>query len=718
MVPGAEIKAVQTATGFSRSTTSGTDGSYILPSLPVGPYRIEATASSFRPYTQQGIILQVNTNPVINITLQIGTVDQRVEIQANAVMTETQTNSVSQVIDERRVVDLPLNGRQPTQLILLSGAAVTAPGSDLASSKNYPTSTTIAVAGGQANGTYYLVDGGDYNDAFGAINLPLPFPDAMREFSVQTNSIPADYGIRAGAVVNVITKSGTNQMHGDLFEFLRTGATNARNFFAPERDALKRNQFGGTIGGPIVRNKIFFFGGYQGTRIRTAPATNTVFVPTEQILKGDFSALASSACGSARTLIDPLTGTPFPGNQVPVSRFSPAALAFLQYVPTSQDPCGRLQNAIPNNSDEDQFLTRGDWNMSSRNTLYGRYFFTDLRNPGVFNNNLLLTTRPGVLGRVQSLVIGETFTVSPRVTNSFHGTWARERIIRGPASGLPTSADIGLDVAPSPGNFPAINVSGRFSTFCGTCSLAHIYSGSRQLADDLMWTKGRHLLTIGADYIHRYLDFQVSTQQNPEFDFNGQVTGDPLLDLLLGMPSNFIQGNLTQMNMIENYLGLYVDEKFRVNSRLSINLGLRWEPYFPAYDTKGRATHFELADYLAGQHTTVFQNAPPGVLFAGDPGFPKAGTEGAWKIFAPRLGLVWDLAGNGRTIIRTGYGILYDTPPLQIFDRFGFGPPWASTITLPSPAGGFADPYSGLPGGNPFPQPLPPPADAVFPMGG
>ncbi len=633
-------------------------------------------------------------------------------------MTETQTNGVSQVIDERRVVDLPLNGRQPTQLILLSGAAVTAPASDLASSKNYPSSVPIAVAGGQANGTYYLVDGGDYNDAFGAINLPLPFPDALREFSVQTNAIPATYGMRAGAVVNVITKSGTNELHGNLFEFLRTGATNARNFFAPERDALKRNQFGGTAGGPVVRNRIFFFGGYQGTRIRTAPATNTVFVPTAQILRGDFSALASSACGPARTLVDPLTRTPFPGNQVPTSRFSPQALAFLKFVPTSQDPCGRLQNAIPNNSDEDQFITRGDWNASARHTLFGRYFFTDLRNPAVFNNNLLLTTRPGVLARVQSLAVGDSFTISPRVINSFNVTWARERITRGPASGLPTSADLGLNVAPSPGNFPAINVSGRFSTFCGTCSLAQIFSGSMQFADNLTWMTGRHQLTVGANYIRRYLDFQVSTQQNPGFTFNGQASGDPLLDLLLGTPSNFVQGNLTQMNVIGNYFGLHVDDKFRLNSRLSINLGLRWEPYFPAYDTQGRATHFELADYRAGRRTTVFRNAPPGVFFAGDPGFPKAGTEGSWKIFAPRLGLVWDLAGNGRTVIRTAYGILYDTPPLQFLNRFGFGPPWASTITLPNPAGGFADPFRGYPGGNPFPQPQPPPANAVFPAGG
>src|SRR5262249_20238123 len=244
-------------------------------------------------YVQTGIVLQINTNPVVNVTLQVGSLSQEVEVSANATMVETQTNSVSQVIDQRRVVDLPLNGRQATQLILLSGAAVTAPASDMASSKNYPTSTTISVGGGQANGTYYLLDGGDHNDAFGAINLPIPFPDALQEFSVQTNAIPASYGTRAGAVVNIVTKSGTNEIHGDAFEFLRNGVTNARNFFAATRDSLKRNQFGGTLGAPIVKNKVFLFGGYQGTRVRTAPPTNTVFVPTPASLQGDFSVLES-----------------------------------------------------------------------------------------------------------------------------------------------------------------------------------------------------------------------------------------------------------------------------------------------------------------------------------------------------------------------------------------------------------------------------------------
>lgn len=717
-VANAEVKATQTSTNFVRVATTGPDGAYALSSLPIGPYEIEVSVAGFKTFRQQGVVLQVNNNPVLNIRLELGSVSQQIEVVANANMVEAQTTGVSQVIDQRRVVDLPLNGRQPTQLVLLSGAAVTAPPSDLASSKNYATSTTISVAGGQANGTYYLLDGGDHNDAFGAINLPLPFPDVLQEFSVQTNAVPAAYGVRAGAVVNAVTKSGTNAVHGDLFEFLRTGATNARNFFAPTVDALKRNQFGGTVGGPVVPDKLFFFGGYQGTRIRTAPPTNAVFVPTAAALAGDFSTLNSSLCGTPRTLVDPRGGI-FPGNRVDVSRFSPQALAFLKYVPTSSDPCGRLQLAIPNNSDEDQLLVRSDWNQSDRHTIFGRYFFTDLRNPAVFNdNNLLLTTRPGVLNRVQSLVLGDTYSLTPHAINSLHGAWIREHITRGPADNLPTSSDIGLNVAPSPGNFPQIFVSSKFNTFCGTCSLARVFTSSFQVADDLEISLGNHQLSFGVDWIHRRLDFQVSTQQNPEFDFTGQITNDPLLDLLLGTPTNFIQGNLTRVNSYQNYFGFYANDKWRLSRGLTLTLGLRFEPFLVPYDTDGRATHFDLSSFAAGRRTTQFQSAPAGLFFPGDPGMPAAGANNRLANFAPRIGLAWDPAGDGRTSIRASYGILYDIPPLQYFDRFGFGPPWASAITIVSPQGGFANPYLGYPGGNPFPQPTPPPSNAVFPTGG
>ena len=698
---------------------SGTDGAYVISNLPIGPYRIGVTAPGFKTYIQEGVLLQVNTNPTINVALEVGSLSQEINVHASAEMAETQTVGISTVIDERRVVDLPLNGRQPTQLVLLSGAAVTAPPSDLASSKNYPSSTTIAVAGGQANGTYYLLDGGDHNDAFGAINLPVPFPDALQEFSVQTSAIPATDGDRAGGVVNIVTKSGTNSFHGDLFEFLRNGDTNARNFFAPSVDQLKRNQFGGTAGGPILKNRLFFFGGYQGTIIHTAPPTTTAFVPTTQALQGNFSNLLSSTCGSLRSITDPATGLPFQNNQIPVSRFNQQALNFLKYIPVSSDPCGKLLYGIPNNSNENQYLGRLDWIRSTRHSLFGRYYFTKDNNPAVFSNNdLLLTTRAGVSDSVQSFALGDSFTITPNAVNAFHFTWTRERILRGAASNLPTSADIGLNVASSSNNFPQINVGSLFSTFCGTCSQAHVYSGTYQFADDFNLIVGRHQIAFGGEWIHRNLNYQTSTQQNPQFVFSGQVTGYALTDLLLGAPSTFIQGNITRLDMVQNYMGLYVSDKIRLNSRLSLNLGLRWEPYFPEYDTQGRATHFNLQSFIAGNRSVVYQNAPPGVTFPGDPGFPKGGTNHHMADFAPRTGLVWDLRGDGRTVIRTAYGILYDLPPMQYFDRFGFGPPWASAITLNNPAGGFTNPYLGYPGGDPFPQPIPPPTNAVFTSGG
>jgi hypothetical protein len=714
-VAGAKITATQTSTGFSKETASAADGGYVLSNLPIGPYRLDSTAAGFKAYTQGGIVLQVNTNPTINVVLEVGALTQSVEVQAAAEMAETQTSGISQVIDQRRVVDLPLNGRQPTQLVLLSGAAVISPPSDLASSKNFPSSTTIAVAGGQANGTYYLLDGADHNDAFGAINLPLPFPDALQEFSVQTNSIPATYGVRAGGVVNIVTASGSNSFHGDLFEFLRNGATNARNFFASSVDQLKRNQFGGTAGGPILRNKLFFFGGYQGTIVHTAPPTTTSFVPTQQALAGDFSTLASSACGSVRAINDPATGTPFANNQVPTSRFSPQTLNLLKYIPTSGDPCGKLLYSIPNNSTENQYIGRGDWIQSTRNSVFGRYYYVGAKNPAVFqDNNALLTTRPGTIDTVQSAVLGDTYSFSPNATNALHLTWTRERINRGGASNLPSISDLGLNVAPSPGNFPQISVTGFFSTFCGTCSKATVYSSSKQLADDFSIVKGRHQLSIGGEWIHRNLDYHTSTQQDPAYSFSGQISGYALSDLLLGLPSSFTQGNLTQVQMVQDYIGLYATDKIRLNSRISLNLGLRWEPYLPVHDTTGRATHFEMSSYLAGVQSRVFTNAPPGVTFPGDPGFPQGGTNRVLTNFAPRVGLVWDLRGDGRTVIRTGYGVLYDIPPMQYYDRFGFGPPWASAITLNNPAGGFANPYQGYPGGNPFPQPVPPPTNVVF----
>lgn len=706
LIAKATVKATQTDTGFTRVAITDPSGSYVLSSLPIGPYRIEVSASGFKTSVQKGIVLQVNVNPTVNVVLEVGTVTQQVEVQADASMAETETAAVGQVINTQSVVDLPLNGRNPVQLVVLSGASTSIGG--FISSKNYPTSATISIAGGTTNGTVYLMDGGYYNDVFSAVNLPLPFPDVLQEFSVQTSSIPASYGERAGGVVNGVTKSGTNAYHGDLFEFVRNGAVNAKNYFATTVDLQKRNQFGGTFGGPIKHDKLFFFGGWQETILRTAPPTTISFTPTQAELGGDFSAISTP-------IIDPNTGLQFPGNQIATGRFSAATLNLLKFIPVGAPGAGKVQYSTPSPTNENQYLGRVDWNQSERDRIFGRYYFTKDSNPAAFGGDLLLTTLPGVIDTVQALTVGDTFTLSSSALNSLHYTWTYERINRGPATGVPSAAALGLNVAPSPGNSPQINVSNYFTTMCGTCSVATVYSGTNQIADDFSFIRGRQSFGFGVDWVGKYLNYTTSSAQNPQFNFNGSITGNALSDLMLGLTSSFVPGSLESWNPVMNYFGSYVTDTVKLNRRLSLNAGLRWEPYLPQHATDNVASHFDEAAFALGTKTTVFQNAPPGLTFPGDKGFPEGGTFHTLAVFAPRAGLVWDVLGNAKTIVHVGYGVLTDgRGDLEILDRFAFEPPWGSNITLNNPVGGWANPFLGYPGGDPFPLPNPPTANAKF----
>src|SRR3989442_2622831 len=278
ILPGVEVKVTQTDTGITRSAVTNETGSYILPNLPIGPYRLEAALPGFRSYVRTGIVLQVGSNPVLNILMEVGQVSETVEVQADAALVETRNTGISQMIDNTRVLELPLNGRQVTELVLLSGAATTSTQGTLnPGSRNYPT-IIIQVAGGMQAGLTYSLDGGNHNDPYNNLNLPLPFPDALQEFKVETSALPAQYGYHSAATVNAVTKSGTNEFHGDAFEFVRNGVFNARNFFAPHRDTLKRNQFGGVIGGPTQKNKKVFFCGYPRLGARAPPPPPNAYV--------------------------------------------------------------------------------------------------------------------------------------------------------------------------------------------------------------------------------------------------------------------------------------------------------------------------------------------------------------------------------------------------------------------------------------------------------
>jgi len=296
-IPAATVKVVQTDTGFMRSAVTSTDGAYLLPNLPIGPYRMEVTKEGFSTFVDRGIVLEVNTNPAINPTLKVGAISEQITVQAEALAVETHSTGVGQVIDHQEVVDLPLNAREPTQLILLAGVATTqgANAADLNTNKNFPT-ITISVAGGNANQIAFSLDGATANNPFNGLNQPLPFPDALQEFKVETSSVGAQAGQHAAASVTVATRSGTNATHGNFFEYNRYYVFNGRTATALVRDSLKQNQFGGTIGGAIIKNKLFYFAGAQVTIKRSNPADQQGFSMTPDMLAGNFQVIASTQC--------------------------------------------------------------------------------------------------------------------------------------------------------------------------------------------------------------------------------------------------------------------------------------------------------------------------------------------------------------------------------------------------------------------------------------
>jgi hypothetical protein len=745
-VPKASIQATHIATGSVRTTVTGTAGDYVLTNLAVGAYTFEVKAAGFERYVQSGIVLQVGDNVALDVALKVGAMTTSVEVSAGATMVQTQDTSISEVIDQRRVDDLPLNGRLPTQLVVLAGAAVNyiPNGGDLTGSKNYLTSVSISVQGGEGNGVDYLLDGADHNDPFSNVNLPLPVPDAMQEFSVQMNGLSARYGVHPGATANFVTKSGTNSFHGDLFEFVRNGDFNARLFGAPTQDTLRRNQFGGTAGGAIKKDKLFYFGAYQGTRLRTAPATTTSHVPTAAAMEGNFSTLDSPPCVSkAFTLKDPFTGGPaFTGNQIPTSLFNSSALSLLKLVPTSTNPCGTLSYGIPTPQDEDQFLGRVDWTISSKQSFYGRYFDTDYRQAPVYSPTsalmLLTTTSYGNWQRAQAMVLGHTWSISPTTINTAHLSWTRLRDNRGGAPNVPNNDDFGVinpDGSPlwqiTP-HFLNTSITGYFSVGCGTCAPGYFNRNTMQAADDLDFIHGKHQLVFGGEWMRHQLNSPSDFDGNGVYSFNDSVTGDGLADFLLGTPYQFQQSMATAMNWRQDYIGAYAQDDYHVNSRLNVHLGVRWEPFLPETDTYGRGSTFSMSGFYSAQASSVYTESPAGLFFVGDPGIPKGYAYNALDLFAPRVGFAWDMTGSGKQTLRGSYSIFYDLPETFYADRYANAFPWGGNNTLnPKTNGctataagvlvggcepGFTSPYGwgATATSSPYPLPFPPPKNFNF----
>ncbi len=732
-IAGAQVRAIEVERNAVRTAATDVTGHYSFPGLPSGAYRLEVSSGGFKTYVQSGIILDAGNNRTQSVTLEVGAVTESVQVTANAAQVETKENSIAQLVDGQRIVDLPLNGRNPADLLRISGistSSMTLNGGDLTGSKNMGGSNgsgQYSVAGSSANGVSFLLDGGDNNDAFSNVNLPIPFPDVVAEFNVQTSSLPAQYGLHPGGVVNIVTKSGSNSFHGSAFDFLRNGDLNGRPKGVgcptctinsqPVRDSLKRNQFGGTFGGRIIKDKLFVFGGYQGTRQRSDPAQNTAYVATAAALNGDFSVLdgakANGGClSTAKTLKDP-SGTPYPNNQIPKSSFDPAGFKLAStYLPTSTNPCGtQLFGYLANNPD-DQWITRVDYNISSRHFLYGRYFMYQYKALSLFDgHNALTTGTAGNTQRSQTMTLGDTFTLSPTAVNSFHATFNRRRNNRSSASNLFSPADLGVNMFVNAPNYTQLSVSGYsgggFNVGCGTCALSNFNINTYQLADDFTLVRGRHQLAFGFDGRKTQFNSFNYQQANGQFTFNGSTTGDGLADLLIGRFSGLTDGNVISDYLRQTVVAAYVQDSFKVSPHFSINYGLRWEPSVPSYDKYGRGNQFSWPLFLQGWHSSVYPSAPAGLIFYGDSAdkYGKAFTASHWGTFSPRLGMVWDPTGAGKQTIRAGFVLMHDTTEMFYPERWTTNAPYVSSLTLTS--GQFSNPFGAytLNGktGDPFP---------------
>ncbi|HEX4001351.1 MAG TPA: TonB-dependent receptor [Candidatus Acidoferrales bacterium] len=720
-IPGAQITLTQTATGAVRTATSGADGDYLLPELPVGPYQLAVTKEGFSKYLQTGIVLQVGVNPTIDVSLKVGTMTQQVTVEAQATMVETQNTGFGQVTAPQDVQNLPLNGRQLTDLLSLAPAV----GEGRAFRASYPSSAVISIAGGAQGSVAYWLDGGTHNDPLSNQNLPLPFPDTVEEFKVETSSLPAQYGTHPSGTVNVVTKSGTNSFHGDAFEYLRNYIFDSRNtaFAAASpaiagseaaalanspRDDLKRNQFGGTVGGPIKKDKLFFFLGWQDTIQRsTNPATTTL--PTAAMLAGNFQ----PCLGTSPVLGAPYgTGGAGP-NQINPSNYSPIIMALESHLPVAPaaDACGTLEYQAPANFTENQGLARIDYHQSDKNTIFGRYFITNwVQPPGNPSlppsaGGLLIAAIDGQSDRVQSLTLGDTYLISSSMVNNFRATANRSDNVTDQnstldladlftAAGVPSSAINIYQLGPPkfPRYMPGFDVNGGFQGFTASTPSIQPYD-TLEFSDDLTFTRGAHQISFGADFINLRAFATNYLLNQGQFTFDGSRTGaqlpsQGLADYLLGYTSAtsaYGQDAPIPSLQQQNIFALYAQDAWKITRRVTVTAGLRWDPFFGHSVPNGQVVSISLPDIINDVHSTKFPSAPAGYLFSGDPGGPRGDklTNNALDKWSPRIGVAWDPEGNGRMSIRAGFGIFYDFPNFS-YDQFGFEEPYGGAVTVPA----------------------------------
>jgi hypothetical protein len=691
-VPNARVIATLANTDTSYSTVTNESGNYVIPNVRPGEYSINAEAAAFKRTVRTGVGIEVNQHARVDLTLQVGEVKESVQVSADVTNVDTYTGSINETVDSRRVVDLPLNGRQALQLqVLLPGVVLAAQG-QAASFIALNTNLTFAINGTRPSASLYMLDGAINMDMYNNTPAAFPNPDAVQEFSIQTTNYTAVTGGTPGAAVNMVTKSGANAYHGEIYEFFRNDHLNTRNFFATTKPPLRKNQFGGNAGGPIRHNKTFFFAAYEGNRERRPVTSSGNLVPTALERQGDFSQSRLSA-GPVR---DPLTNQPFPNNMIPTSRLDPVALKFASdFLPLPNFGANQFNYNVSIPYTDDQFNGRLDHNLSDRSRLMLRYFYDDYR----YNNNDALRNFNSVYDwATQNAAVSHQFILSPTATNIATFTFNRNTFIRSP---LPTGKDESWAalgclscVVTHPDSVPTdwtISIASGVGIRSSTAFLS--YMQNEQFIDSFSKNLGNHLLSVGGGIIKARRHGNEYTPSSPAFSFDGtrSGSGSGYADYFLGLPISVTESTVLLSWTSKIVPSLFFEDDWKVSRKLTLNLGLRWEPYLPLHEQHNRLTAFR-----PGQQSTLYPNAPTGLLLAGDPGVPDAIINSEWLKFGPRAGFAYDPLGNGKMSIRGGYGIFYDTPRLVVYNIFPGRQPFSVGTVVTNPYS-LSDPYRGQP---------------------
>ncbi len=688
-VPNAQVTATNASTNFSRAAATNSQGEYRIDFLPVGSYSVAVAAEGFKHFVRDGVVLEVNVTARVDASLQVGAINETVTVTGSAPLLNADNAQIGRTVDTAEITDLPIVNRNVYTLLNLTPGVQSSSNSIVLGYPEQRTMINGGVDGGAGSVNYYL-DGGTNMTGLRNTGNIAPNPDAVQEFRVITNSYDAEYGRFAGGVVNIITRSGSNALHGSLFEFLRNTDLNANTWGSITASPLHRNQFGGSIGGPIKKNKTFYFGTYSGLRQIMSQFYNNAVVPTALERGGDFSQ-------STPKPKDPVTGQLFPGGIIPISRFDPTALNILnRYIPLANTAGNVFQAQVPNPYDTDEYLAKVDHYVSDRQQLTVSYYETSGRNVIQSAGNLPWSLEQ-FTWRQHNANASDTWSISPNTVNQLWVTYTRNF---GGRLNIPQTSlgDLGstFNVQGTP-SLPQITVSGYFTlgqSIAGPVAGTNFYS----VRDVLSYTHGRHTFKFGAEEILNKDVQQTLLNNYGVFSFTGTKTGNALADFLLGAPVTMNQD--APITALDDYwqTGLFAQDDFRVTPRLTLNLGLRWDLQTPPTDPHNRESTFEY-----GVQSTVLPTAPTGLLVPGDPGVGRGIVPARWHNFSPRLGLAWDPFGDGKTSLRAGGGIFYGTVSGNEWNATSNYQPFAVREQFNNVAS-LSNPYGLLPGGvSPFP---------------